>query len=62
MILNQMYSPIQRIELVLQRNFSDLELFQKLENTYYYTPPQHLSFSNFITDDFASKMAEQTNL
>ena len=61
-ILSQIYSPIQRIKLALQRNFGDSQLFQKLENTYllHSSPPLEF-FKLFITDDFVSKMAEQTN-
>ena len=33
LILSQIYSPLQRIELALQKNFSDPQLFQKLKNT-----------------------------
>ena len=43
------YSPIQWIELALQRNFNSPKLFQKLENTsLYYTPHHQLSYSNFL--------------
>ena len=49
------------MELALQRNFSDPQLFQKLENTNLLrcSPPLEF-FKLFITDDFVTKMAEQT--
>ena len=66
-ILSEIYSPIQRIELALQRIFSDPQFFKKpgpkLENTillHSSTPVQFFKF--FITDNFVTKMAEQTNI
>ena len=60
--LESIYSTFQRIELALQRTFSDPQLFQKLENTnlLHSSPPLEF-FKLFITDYFVSKMAEQTN-
>ena len=61
-ILSQIYSPIQRIGLALQRNFIDPQLFQELKNTYLlHSSTSFEFFKLFNTDDFVSKMAEQTN-
>ena len=66
-ILSQIYSPIQRIEQALQRIFSDPQFLEKktgpkLENTnlLHSSPPVEF-FKLFITDDFVTKMAEQTS-
>ena len=66
-ILSQIYSPILRIEPALQRIFSNPQFFKKkkgpkLENTnlLHSSPPVEF-FKLFITDDFVTKMAEQTN-
>ena len=64
-ILSQIYSPIQRIEPALQRIFSDTQLLEKgprIENTnVLHSSPPVKFFKLFITDDFVTKMAEQTN-
>ena len=64
-ILSQIYSLIQKIELALQKNFSGADSFRtslKLENTnlLHSSPPVEF-LKLFITDDFVTKMAEQTN-